>query len=248
MKIQRKDRIYVLKSQATPLSFMLNSRNTRRSPLLYFDEEKGVNRPLRYARNQKTPFEDDQDDNVILEPIVFEDGFLRVPKNNPVLQWFLSLHPGFGSIFEELDTEKDAAQDVYNMDVELDAEVAARDMSIDTAESVARVILGNGVDRMTSAEIKRDVRLYARRNPVEFLEMLDDPMVKLQSLAQKCLDSGLLKTKNKGRDIYFNFKDNKKKMMTVPFEEKPVSALAAYFKTDDGIEIMDVLEKKLKNM
>ena len=70
MKIQRKDRVYILKSHSTPLSFMLNSRNTRRSPLLYFDEEKGVNRPLRYARNQKTPFEDDQDDNIILEPIV----------------------------------------------------------------------------------------------------------------------------------------------------------------------------------
>jgi hypothetical protein len=90
MKLQLKDKIYVLKASTTPLSFMLSSRNTRRYPLLHFDEEKGVNRPLRYARNQKTPFEDEQDDNAILEPVVFEDGYLTVPKTNPVLQWFLS--------------------------------------------------------------------------------------------------------------------------------------------------------------
>ena len=246
MKKQIKDRIYVLKSDSTPLSFMLASRNTRRFPLMYFDEEKGVNRSLRYARNQKSPFEDEQDSNAILEPVVFEDGFLRVSKNNPVLQWFLSLHPGFGKIFEELDTEKDAAQEVYNMDVELDAEVAARDMSIDVAESIARVVMGSNVSRMTSAEIKRDIRLYARRNPVEFLDMLDDPMIKLQSLSQRALDERILTLKNKGRDVYFNLKDNKKKMITVPFEEKPVTAISAYLKTDDGIEVMKMLEKKLK--
>tara|TARA_Y100000593_G_scaffold69695_1_gene127963 strand:+ start:578 stop:1318 length:741 start_codon:yes stop_codon:yes gene_type:complete len=246
MKKEMKDRVYILKSKSTPLSFMLASRNTRRFPLMYFDEDKGVNRSLRYARNQKTPFEDEQDDNAILEPVVFEDGFLRVSKNNPVLQWFLSLHPGFGKVFEEVNTEKDAVQDVYNMDVELDAEIAAREMSIDVAESIARVIMGADVSRMTSAEIKRDIRMYSRRNPVEFLEMLDDPMIKLQSLSQKALDERILILKNKGRDVYFNLKDNKKKMITVPFEEKPVTAIAAYLQTDEGIEVMSMLEKKLK--
>ncbi len=75
MKKQIKDRVYVLKSDSTPLSFMLASRNTRRFPLMYFDEEKGVNRSLRYARNQKTPFEDEQDDNAILEPVVLRTVF-----------------------------------------------------------------------------------------------------------------------------------------------------------------------------
>ena len=246
MKKQIKDRVYILKSSTTPLSFMLSSRNTLRHPLLYFDEEKGINRALRYARNQKSPFEDEQDDNAILEPVVFEDGFLTVPKNNPVLQWFLSLHPGLGQIFEELDTEKDAAQEVYNMDVELDAEVAARDMSIDVAESIARVIMGSNVSRMSSAEIKRDVRIYSRQNPEEFLQMLDDPMIKLQSLSQKALDENILTLKNKGRDVYFNLKENKKKMITVPFDEKPITAIASYLQTDDGIEVMKMLEKKLK--
>ena len=34
--------------------------------------------------------------------------------------------------------------------------------------------------------------------------------------------------------------------MTVPFDENPYSALAAYFKTDDGIEMFKTIEKRLK--
>ena len=67
------DKAYRLKNHSAPLAYMLASKHTRRSPLLYFDEESGQNRPLRYAKNQKSPFEDEQDGNVVLEPIVFED-------------------------------------------------------------------------------------------------------------------------------------------------------------------------------
>ena len=245
MKFELKDRIYVLKSRATPLSFMLSSRNTKRYPLMHFDEEKGVNRPLRYARNQRSPFIDEQDENIILEPIVFEDGFLSVSKTNPVLQQFLHYHPGMGQVFEEVNTERDAAKEVDEMDIILDAELAAKEMSFEMVESVARVLLGASVDRMASAEIKRDVRLYARQNPKEFLQLLDDPMLTLQDIAQKSLDKRLLTLRNNKRDIYFNLKDNKKKMMTVPFEETPVSALASFLQSNDGIEVFSMLEKKL---
>ena len=93
---------YRLKNNRTPLAYMLSSHHSKRTNLLHFDEATGENRALRYARNQKSPFEDEQDGNVIMEPIIFEDGLLHVPKQNQVLQYFLSLHPGNGSIFEEL--------------------------------------------------------------------------------------------------------------------------------------------------
>ena len=77
------DKSFVLNRTTPPLSFMLSSRHTRRNPLLYFDGTS--NKPLRYARNQKSPFEDEQDGTAIVEPIIFDDGFLHVPKENPVL-------------------------------------------------------------------------------------------------------------------------------------------------------------------
>ena len=47
------DRVYKLTRDAAPLSYTLPTRNSRRFPLMYFDEESNTNRALRYARNQK---------------------------------------------------------------------------------------------------------------------------------------------------------------------------------------------------
>ena len=89
-----KDRLYELTSGRKPLAFTLPTVHSARTPLLYFDEEIGYNRELRYATNQRTPFVDEQEGTATLGRIVFRDGILRVPKENIVLQKLLSLyHP-----------------------------------------------------------------------------------------------------------------------------------------------------------
>ena len=62
-----KSKSYRLTRENAPLSLILASRHTQRYPLLYFDEATGVNKPLRYARNQKSPFQDEQDETAILK-------------------------------------------------------------------------------------------------------------------------------------------------------------------------------------
>jgi len=222
---------------------MLPSRNTKRFPLLHFDEETNTNRALRYARNQKSPFEDEQDGNYILEPIVFEDGALVVQKNNPVLQKFLDLHPSKGDIFEEFDPEKEATENLEYLNFELDAQIAAREISIDTAMAVLRVMIGSRVENMTSQEIRRDIMVYAKNNPEEFLEMIDDSDLQLRNKAAKYIEMGYLQFRNAQRDIFFNLKDNKRKMMSVPLGEEPINAMAAYFKTQEGIEVEESLNR-----
>lgn len=240
-----KDRTYRLKGNKAPIVFILNSRNSRRKPLLYFDGTR--NRALRYSSNQSSPFEDEQDNNAIIVPVVFEDGMLFVPKTDPVLQEFLSYHPGNGTIFEEVDNEKDATADVETLDAQLEAQVAAKDLDIEMLETIGRIALSLNVDKMSTAELKRDIRLYALNNPEDFLDTLNDPMLKLQSLASNCLAQGLLKIKNKGKDIYFNLPQNKKKLLSIPFGDSAISTLASFFQTDDGIELMTMLENKLED-
>ena len=99
-----KDRQYYLTGNGNPLSYVLTSKSTRKKPLLWFDEEKGYNRELRYASNQRSCFIDEQDSNVILDHIIFEEGVLHVSKTNQALQKMLSLyHPKKGYIYEEKD-------------------------------------------------------------------------------------------------------------------------------------------------
>ena len=44
----------------------------------------------------------------------------------------------------------------------------------------------------------------------------------------------------------FTWASNNRKLMNVPFDEHPYSALAAWFKTDEGMEIYSNIEKRLK--
>lgn len=240
------DKVYKLKRKNVPLSFMLQTKSSKRKPLLHFDGQ--VNRELRYARNQKSPYVDEQDGQAILEPIIFEEGLLFVSKKNPVLQEFLSVHPGNGGTFFEVDNEKDATEEVETLDNQLEAQIQARDLPLETIEVLCRVLLGQNTDKMTSAEMKRDVRMFAKNSPLDFLDALNDPMLKLQHLCYRLFDEGLISLRNNNRDIYYNLNSNKKKIMTVPFGEDPAFMLASYFQTDDGIEVMKILKSKVESL
>lgn len=240
------DKTYKLKSNATPISFTLPSRNTSRYPLLYFDEEKNINRPLRYARNQKSPFEDEQDGNFLLEPIIFDDGFLTVPRTNPVLQQFLHYHPLNGNAFVEVNKTVDAAKEVEDLNFEVDALIEARQLSIEQLEVVSRVMFQKDVTTVSTAELRRDVLIYAKKEPKSFLEILNDPLLKLQSNVQLFFAHNLLQFRNGQREVWFNTKSNKKKMMSIPFGEDPYETVALFLKSDEGIEVLKFLEISLK--
>ena len=240
------DKVYKLTRNSAPLSFMLPTRNSRRYPLLWFDEEAGVNRVLRYARNQRSPFEDEQDGNAVMEPIIFEDGFLRVSRTNPVLQEFLYYHPLNGKKFVEVNEEKDAEQIVEQLNLEVDALIEAKSLSIDQLEAVARVLLGKDTSKVSTAELKRDILIFAKQEPKTFMSLVNDPMLKLQSTVKLFFDKNLIGFRNKQKEVWFTTPTNKTKMLTVPFGEDPVFIVSSYLQSDDGIESLKMLEKFLK--
>jgi len=237
---------YKLRRDVAPLCFMLNSHHNKRSPLLYFDEEAGINKPLRYAKNQKSPFEEEQDGNDIMEPIIFEDGFLSVDRTNQVLQEFLSYHPGNGMIFEEIDDAKDAAEELEIEELILDAQLLARDLSIEKLETVSRVLMGANADKLSTAELKRDILVYSRNYPEDFINVLNDPALQMYDDVVQILSNNLLSLRNKNRDVYFNLPKNKTKMLTVPYGENPKDIVSSYFQTDEGVETYKLLISAMK--
>lgn len=236
---------YRLKNNSAPLNYMLASHNSSRSPLLYFDEDTGVNRPLRYARNQKSPFVDEQDGSAILEPIVFEDGMLVVEKANQVLQQFLYYHPSRDRVFEEVNNERDASEDMEILEMELNAQIVAKELSFEKLLSVSRILLGGSVDRLSTPELKRDILLFAKHNPEDFLEVVNDPDLEFGDEVRQFFDEKLLSLRNNNKDVYFNLKGNKKKMLTVPFGEDPYHIVGSYLKSDDGLDVYQGLLKLL---
>jgi len=234
------DRTYLLKDGSKPLS-----KSIRSAGIYWFDEELGYERELKYCQNQKTCFVDEMKGDQRLEHIIFRAGVLFVPKNKVTLQKLLSLyHPYRDKIFYELKPQVIAENEVEIIEMEIDALNAAQNLDIDMAEAVMRVELGSRVTQMSSKELKRDLLLYAKRNPRLFLELVNDENVHLRNIGIRATEMGLLKLSQDQR--VFSWGSNNRKLMNVPFDEHPYSALAAWFKTDEGMEIYTTIEKQLK--
>jgi hypothetical protein len=218
-KWEIKNRLYYLKGRNKPLSYMLKS-----SDIYYFDEEKGYERELKYTKNQRTPFVDEMTGDQRLEHIIFRNGALFVEKEKTTLQKLLELHPFKDKIFYEHNAVEEAANEIEVLEMEADAILMARQIDVDLAEAIMRVEIGSKVSEMSSKELKRDLLVFARNNPALFLELAAD-------------------------DDQRNFlwSSNKRKIMTVPFDEHPYTALAHWFKTDEGMEIYANIEKRLNS-
>ena len=240
-----KDRTYILKGGQTPITFTLASKHHSRTPLLWFDEEKGYARELRYATNQHTPFRDEQKGHVTLAHIVFKDGALFVPRTNQCLQKLLSIyHPGRENFYTEVDSVEEAKDDLVDLELEIEALNLARELEVDHAEAVLRVEHGSSVTSLTSQEIRRDILLFARNNAGLFINLVKDENVQLRNFAIKAVEAGIIDLDGDQRNFYWA--KNKKKLMTVPFDENPYSAFAAYLKTDEGTQVYKSIDKKLK--
>ena len=111
------------------------------------------------------------------------------------------------------------------------------------AEAIMRVEIGSEVSNMSSKELKRDLLLYAKRNPGLFLDLVDDDNVVLRNFGIKATEQGILSLSPDQRTFIWG--SNKRKLMNVPFDEHPYTALAAWFKTDEGMEIYSNIEKQL---
>jgi hypothetical protein len=238
-KWEIKDRLYILKHDKTPLSYSIKT-----SGIYYFDEEAGYERELKYTANQRTVFVDEMKGEQRLEHVVFRNGSLLVPKNKVTLQQLLSLyHPLKDRLFEEVNKEAEAIDEIGDLEIEIAALNAAQSIDIDMAEAVMRVEVGSKVSEMSSKELKRDLLLYAKRNPRLFLDLVNDENVMLRNFGIKETEMGVIKLSSDQRT--FSWGSNDRKLMNVPFDEHPYSALAAWFKTDEGMEIYSNIEKRL---
>tara|TARA_B100000902_G_scaffold386291_1_gene428762 strand:- start:794 stop:1558 length:765 start_codon:yes stop_codon:yes gene_type:complete len=239
-----KDRVYMLTGDNQPPVMTIQSKHTRRKPLLWFDEEQGYNRELRYATNQRSPIKDLQKGYSTLGHIFFKEGRLSVPKSQPALQKLLSLyHPKKGKLYFEYTPQVYAENEVDMIELEIEALNLAKKLEIDELEAILRVEKGNKVSKLSTKELKRDALVFAKNNPEAFIDLAQDDNVHLRNIGIKAVEANIIQLSPDGKQFTWG---NGRKLFKVPFEENPYSALAAWFKTDDGVEVLGAVEKKMK--
>ena len=84
--------------------FTLPAKHSNVKPLLWFDEKTGLQKEIRYATNQNSPFVPEQTGTAVLGRIIFRNGELAVPKEQQNLQKLLSLyHPAKDTWYYEFN-------------------------------------------------------------------------------------------------------------------------------------------------
>lgn len=239
-----RDRIYFLKNNRRPLIFTIPAKHSARKPLLFFDQETGMQKELRYATNQNSPFVEEQKGTATLGRIAFKDGQLFVPKEQTSLQKLLSLyHPLRNQLYYEYNPVEESVNELDYINLEIDALILAKQLEINQIEAILRAEFGSKIDKLSSSELKRDVLIFAKRNPILFIELANDENVELRNIGIKATQQGIIKLSSDQRT--FSYGETDRKLMTVPFDEHPYSALAAWFKTDEGMEVYKHITKKL---
>ncbi len=154
------------------------------------------------------------------------------------------VHPLNGKKFQEFNPVQIAEDDLDILQLELEAMNTAQTIEVDHAEAILRSEIGNEVSKMTSKELKRDLLLFAKNAPQLFLELANDENINIRNMGIRAVENNIITLSNDQRT--FNWGNTGRKLLTVPFDENPYSALVAWFKTDEGIEVYRTIEKKLK--
>ena len=130
---------------------------------------------------------------------------------------------------------------------EVDALIEARQLELHQVENVSRVLFGSDVSKISTAELRRDILIFAKTDPKGFLTLLKDPMLKMNATVQSFFDKSLLTLRNNKKEVWFNTPSNKKKMLNVPYGEEHMYMAASFFQSDEGVESYKHLKELAKN-
>lgn len=218
----------------------------RQNGLLYWDEEQGFNREIRYCPSEKSVFRDEQSKDAQRKQVVFTDKMLSVPVSDPILLEFLSKHPdnkaNGGSVFVEVNEEVDAEKELEHEFALNDAISIIKNTDID---SLIPVALSYGISAdMSNIEIKRALLTQAKSNPTTFIQAVDSPIVKLKASVITAVDFQILKSTEDGMYWY----DSNTMIMPTPMGQDTVSTFTRFLMTDKGNSVRDELERQLESL
>lgn len=218
----------------------------KQSNITVFDNETGTVRQLRYSPNEMSVWADEQGENIIREQILFRNKDLMVPYTKPNLQRYLDLHPdnvaNGGKVFNLIDTEKKASVELDKEFLSLDAVGLVRDKSIDELLPVAMYL---GIDTsQKNLEIKREMLREAKANPKRFIEMFDNPVVKVKSTLMSAVDFQILKSDMDGMKWF----DSNRLIVATPAGSDTLDIATRFCLSEKGALVLEEIENQLSRI
>jgi len=102
------------------------------------------------------------------------------------------------------------------------------------------------VERMNSAEIKHEALQLARMEPDRVIDFSKGPRLAMSVTAREAFSSGIVASKNYGKDIKYDLPDNKDFICSVPKGVTREKALENFFVTTEGTGVYADIKARLE--
>jgi len=220
------------------IMYLLNT-----GPISVYDKDSDSIRSIRYIPQENTIYTEEQTAKPIKRPIVFQNGRLFVNPNQPNLARFMDMHPmnkaNGGKVFKKVDHSQDAALNMSSEFKVVDALSHPREKPVSDLIAVATA-LNFKTDRPID-ELKHDLMVYAKKNPGDFIEAFDNPIIEAKALVKKAIDYGVISI-NKGK---VSWTDTNNYILSVPVGRDAVEVVARYCLTEDGSSVLSEIKRQL---
>lgn len=221
-------------------------RILKTSGFTIYDAKEDRRRQVRYAENEESIFVDEQGEFIIRKPIKFKEGEMFVSHDYPALIKLMEMHPenekNGGTLFYEVDAEKESKQEVMKTFDAADAIIMVREKPLN---ELMPIVLHLGINtNQTVFEIKRDLLQFAKSDPDAFIKRFDSPLIKLKAIVKNAADFSIIRIDEEG--VYWT--DSNKLIITNPSGKDPLETMAIYLTTERGIYVLEELQKQLATL
>jgi hypothetical protein len=234
----RKQKIYQL-VEGGGVWFKLSQKD-----ITIYDSEKDTVRSIRYCSNEPSIYVDEQSQNGRRAQIVFVDKMLGVPASQPNLQDYLDKHPGNtkngGTTFFEINHEQKTDTLIQDEFLAHDAISLIREKSID---DLIPVILYLGISlEQRNQEIRRELLIEAKSNPQAFIQLFDNPLVKMRASISLAASNGILKINQDG--VFWT--DSNRLILATPVGQDGVDMMTKFCLSEKGSLVHQEILKRLE--
>jgi hypothetical protein len=211
-----------------------------------YDKNNNSVRSIRYCPQEPSIYVDEQSDNAVKEAVIFRDGSIIVPKEKPNLFAYLEAHPdnisNGGSVFYRVD-EKRNADDILEKEFSISEAVdKVRDLSIQELLPIA-LYFGVNINRDTS-EIRYNLLQIAKKNPKEFIDSFDSPIVMARAAMHQAKDFQIINVKSNG--VYWF--DSNGLIVSVPVGQDGIDIASRFCLTEKGASFYEDIKERLSRL
>lgn len=238
---EMKDRQYILCEGLKPQTYSIASSHTSHRSLTYTNHKTQTVHPLRYSTNQLSFFMDRQTKelgSVTISSIIFKNGMLKVPADNPALQKFLAIHPDLNVVFKEFDPIEEDVKYIKNKKIGIKANALIFEMGEIENRMIASLVCPSYVESWTNENIEKELLVFVEKNPQKYIELTQDPTLQLKGIARTSLNNNLLIYDN---TLYRWLNKDRKVLIEVPKNSNEYDVIVDYFGTEEGRILLDYL-------